>query len=485
MKDPSGRLARWSCKLSQHDFEIIHRSGKFMVVPDALSRSPVDPPTNNDVLVISNPDEVISLDINLNDLDKFYKTIRDKIEKNPDNYPQWLVQNNYVYKLIPSRIPLNTNISEWKLLVPKSQIKNIIGSCHDVPTASHAGYKKTHDRVMITYYWPKMRQDIYKYVRGCKECSAQKSINHKRFSLMGAEKNVRFPWQVIALDLVGPLPQSSNGFQYILVVSDWFTKYPLLFPLRNAKAPNIVKHIENDVFLIYGVPQTIICDNGRQLISKAIQKLISDYSCNISYTPYYHASPNFVERWNISICTAVRFYVSEKHKTWDKELGKIGYALRTNVHEVTGHSPAFLNFGRIVPISGNYYGKSNCIDIVPDSQEFWVKNLTNLKDIYLQVKKSLHLAHIKNAKYYNLRRRDKEFHTGEYVWKKNIVLSDAANDFTKKLAPRYKLCKIVGKKSKLVYELENENGSKAGTWHIEHLKSYYDNVSSDESDNED
>lgn len=64
------------------------------------------------------------------------------------------------------------------------------------------------------------------------------------------------------------------------------------------------------------------------------------------------------------------------------------------------------------------------------------------------------------------------------------MLSDAANDFTKKLASRYILCKVIRKKSKLVYELEKEDGSNAGIWHIEHLKSYYENISTDEESEE-
>lgn len=488
LKEPSGRLARWSCKLSQFDFEIVHRKGTLMVVPDALSRSPVESPPSalsNEILVVTHPDEIISLDIDLNNLDSYYVRMRTKILESPEKFPQWLVKSNYVYKLIPSRVTLNTNISDWKLLVPKSQRSKIIESCHDDPTASHAGFRKTYSRVLLTYFWPKMRYDVMKYVRNCKMCSAQKPINHSKFGLMGSEKVVRFPWQVIALDLLGPLPRSSSGYQYLLVVSDWFTKYPVLFPLRNAKSQNIVKHLENDVFLVYGVPQTIICDNGRQLVSKEIKKLVLDYGSRFSYTPYYHPSPNFVERWNRTICSSIRCYVSENHKAWDKQLAKIGYALRTNIHEVTGYSPAFLNFGRIVPCSGDYYGKFPSTEILPSSQEFWAKNLTDLKDIYKEVEKRLHTAYIRNSNYYNLRRRDKEFHIGDFVWKRNLVLSDAANDFTKKLAPRYILCKIVGKKSKLVYVLQREDGTDAGTWHIEHLKPYNDSVSTDnESESE-
>lgn len=63
---------------------------------------------------------------------------------------------------------------------------------------------------------------------------------------------------------MGPFPRSSKGNSYLLVIGDWFTKYTLPYPMRQATAKSIVKFIENQVFLVFGVPQFIICDNGIQ-----------------------------------------------------------------------------------------------------------------------------------------------------------------------------------------------------------------------------
>jgi hypothetical protein len=38
LKEPTGKLARWSVKLQQYSFDLIHRKGTFNIVPDALSR---------------------------------------------------------------------------------------------------------------------------------------------------------------------------------------------------------------------------------------------------------------------------------------------------------------------------------------------------------------------------------------------------------------------------------------------------------------
>lgn len=87
-------------------------------------------------------------------------------------------------------------------------------------------------------------------------------------------------------------------------------------------------------------------------------------------------------------------------------------------------------------------------------------------------KESIHSAHERNSRAYNLRRRDFSFHVGDYIWRKNYVLSSAANQLSSKLAPKYILCQVYKKVSNLVYELKNIDGSKAGKWHIKDLKVY-------------
>lgn len=491
MRDPSGKLARWSVRLNQFDFNIVHRKGKFNVVPDALSRGPVDPPpVESEYLedAVVNADECITLDIDLSNVDSFYEKMREKIISRPDDFPQWTVKNRYVYKLIPSKTPIATNISEWKLLVPKKQRLSILRSCHDDEKAAHLGVAKTTARTSLTYYWPKMRRDIYRYVRSCKTCNAQKAPTTARFGLMGAEKKVRFPWQVISVDLMGPLPKSSKGHSYLLVVSDWFTKYTLLHPLRKATAASVVRYLEDQVFLVYGIPQYVICDNGTQLISTLFKNLVKEYRSKIWYTAKYHAQANFVERSNRTIGAAIRSYIQKDHKYWDRNISKIGFALRTAKHEVTGYSPAFLNFGRVLPATGDYYGNISFDELQQGNPTCYAQDLGKLREIYHDVQAKLNMAYKRNAHYYNLRKRDVEFFVGDKVWKKNKVLSDAAQNFAQKLAPRYVLCTIRKKISKLVYTLENEDGSDVGNWHVKDLKPYFGSIpdleESDDSERE-
>lgn len=465
LKEPTGKLARWAVKLQQYSFELCHRKGKLNVVPDALSRIP------------SVNGEVNTIQVDLMNVDKWYINMQENIVKFPNKYPGWKVEDEIIFKYIPSNSPLTSNVVEWKTLIPKSQRKSVISLCHDSPICAHGGFQKTLTRIQDEYYWPKMRRDVMQYVRSCQVCNQQKSENKSRMGLMGNEKRVQYPWQIIAVDIMGPFPRSSRGNSYLLVVADWFSKFTLLLPMRKAIASTIVKFMENSVFLVYGVPQFIICDNGSVFAGSEFKKLANKYNVQkIWFNARYHPQCNYVERINRTIGTAIRSYINKDQRKWDDHIFHIQNAINTAKHEVTGYTPSFVNFGRVVPMSGNYYGNvSSTKDqrLLAASRDNYVTDQKSLSHVYEEIKNQLHKAYVSNKRQYDLRKRDVEFQVGNKVWRKNKVLSDATRHFSSKLAPRFVLSKVRARLSKLVYVLENEDGSLAGNWHIKDLKPYY------------
>ncbi|KAL1140921.1 hypothetical protein AAG570_000849 [Ranatra chinensis] len=118
----------------------------------------------------------------------------------------------------------------WRLAIPKPLRLAVLRQCHDSPTAAHLGVFKTRGRVRERYYCPGMHTDIAQYVARCRTCLSIKPETGGPKGLMGSEKEVSEPWDVIATGIMGPFPPSSKQNWYLVVVSDYFTKYSLLFP---------------------------------------------------------------------------------------------------------------------------------------------------------------------------------------------------------------------------------------------------------------
>lgn len=493
LQNPTGRLARWAVRLRQFSFNLVHRKGSNNVVPDFLSRAPpIDSP--NDLSEVDHGkisskfiSSITIPEVSLDKIDPWYNNLRKKVRSTPNSYPQWKVENDFLLKFIPVAVPFSSNLIEWKYVVPRPQRRDIIDACHSPPTCSHLGVYKTLSRIKEKFYWPKMKYDVLKFIRNCRVCGSQKSSNQKPMGLMGKEKHVCFPFQTIAIDLMGPFPRSKKGNKWLLVVGDWFSKYVLLCSLRSSKSSHITNFLEKNVFLTYGVPQFIICDNGPQFISREFKNLAKKYQVQkICYNAVYSPQCNFVERINKTVGTAIRSYIS-KHDTWDVELEKIQFALNTSRHEITNHTPAFLVFARHLPISGKYYGsipKEQDFEITPGNRDNYAADLKDLNLVFQEVRGKLHSAYERNSKYYNLRRRNISFNKGDLVWRHNKVLSQAAIKYTAKLAPRFVLSKVHEKVSNVVYELIDLDGTKTGRWHIKDMKPYLgqEDVSSDASD---
>lgn len=462
IEKPIGRLCRWAILLSQFDYEIIYRPGKSNVVPDALSRSFPDEPHS-----ICNLETKIS--------DKWYLKMLNNVSEFPEKYPLFFVEKNILYKHFENPTDINTNLRNWKQVVPKDNRINVLKEYHDSPFSAHFGFKKTFNRIFEEHWWPSMRQDIKKYIAKCQICHEQKAFQFGRMGLMGAPKSVSMPFQLLSIDIQGPFPKSKSGHSYLLVVVDWFTKFTFIKKLRRALSHEICTYLAENVFAYFGVPQTIIVDNGSQFISKEFKKLLNDHKIsNVWYNARYHPQTNNVERSNRVIGTAIRSYIKDNnHRDWDVHVHKICNAINTAVHDVTGFSPAFLVFGRNLPIFGDYYGLIPQKNLSPykfEDRTQFMSELSKLPDLYKMVEENIKKSYQRNKHYYNLRKRHVEFETGDTVYKRNHVLSDAPNYFSNKLAKKYIKCKVHRKISPIIYELLDEDNKNIGRYHIKDLK---------------
>lgn len=459
LNNPTGRLARWGVRLSAYNFIIKHRRGADNVVADSLSRSV--------------PITAISTDSNniLQTNDPWYLNIYNGCTKSPSSFLNYRIQNNKLYRYVKSLNAL-TREFEWKEVVPAENRDELLQKNHSEPTSGHFGIFKTYKRIHLNYFWPGMYHSVAKFVSNCDICTSHKYPTHPTLGNMGRPKECSRPFQVLSMDLIGPLPVTRKQNTFILVITCCFSKYCSLFPIRRATAEIITRILEENIFLIHGIPSTIYMDNGKQFTSNILKNLLNHYKIpNIRFTPKYTPQVNTVERYNKTIMVAVSSYIENDHRLWDVNLPKIQFAMNSSVNEVTGFTPSFLVFGRELVSCGSHYTDTDQIDdAIFSPRDEYAENLGVLKKIFDKVQLSLLKSHSRNSTTYNLRRKNVEFNVGDIVWKRTYYLSDKDNRFAKKLAPKFVKCRVVTKKSPLIYDLEDLNGCHLGTWHIKDLK---------------
>ncbi|KAI5637291.1 retrotransposon gag protein domain-containing protein [Phthorimaea operculella] len=195
----------------------------------------------------------------------------------------------------------------------------------------------------------------------------------------------------------------------------------------------------------------------------------NNYDRNRSY-PNYRANVNKLNPNNY--VHALHTSNDDDHRSWDIFLPKIQFAMNNSVSEATGFTPSFLVYGREIVTCGSHYVDNDLGDeILFLPRDIYAENLGCLSELFTNVQSKLWHAHIKNASHYNTRRKPLEFRVGDLVMKRTYVLSNKDKYFCKKLAPKFIKCRVIAKKSPLVYVLEDMSRKNIGTWHIKDLKS--------------
>ena len=91
-----------------------------------------------------------------------------------------------------------------------------------------------------------------------------------------------YPWEIITVDFIGPLPKSCKQNKHLLVIQDKFTKWVECVPLREATAVGLKKAIRERIFSKFGWPRKLISDNGSQFTSKDFIRFLKEkfyFSC--------------------------------------------------------------------------------------------------------------------------------------------------------------------------------------------------------------
>jgi transposase InsO family protein len=330
--------------VKQHDFDIRYRKGVLNRVADALSRQPATAKEE------TTPEDLFTLEGAPGC--SWYTKMRREVEQNSAAYPDYCIQGDRLHRhfwdMSDSTEP---ELSDpWKLCVPKPARAAVLKECHDNPTAGHLGIAKTTARLALRYYWPGMFREAAQYVRKCPSCQRYKTPQQQPPGKMYPTPN-RQPWETVSTDLVGPLPRSSRGNCYVVVMQDRFTKWVQCRAVRKATARAVTQALYEEVITRFGCPVTVISDNGTQYSGTTFRTLLQELGIAHRLTPPYTPQANPVERTNKTLKTMVAQFCEADQKKWDARLPELMFALNTSRHESTKYTPAMLNFGRelVVP----------------------------------------------------------------------------------------------------------------------------------------
>ena len=191
----------------------------------------------------------------------------------------WLSEDHKLYKRYLS--------GPYLLCVHHELTESLLEELHKGICGSHTGGRSlAHRAITQGYWWPNIQREALEYVKKCDQCQRfVPSIHQSR----GILNPLSSPWPFAqwGLDIVGSFPKAVGNI-YLLVDTDYFTKWVEAEPLANIKDVDAKRIVWKNIVTQFGVPHVLISDNDLQFDSKMFRKYCGELGITNRYsTPAY------------------------------------------------------------------------------------------------------------------------------------------------------------------------------------------------------
>ncbi|UYV61886.1 hypothetical protein LAZ67_1006958, partial [Cordylochernes scorpioides] len=310
VKNPHGRLFRWSLILSQYSFDIKHIKGLNNIEADMLSRAPVS----------------------------FYLTYNELKEH------QSTEQISSAKIKIQNGLYMINKKGFKRAYVPQTLRHKLLNKVHT--KHGHIGTTQMTKIISPHYYWPHMSRDIANYTKHCETCQFNKSRDNRIvYGPLQQMPIATHPNHIFSLDTLGGLHNYGTTRRSIHMIVDHHSRFLWAFPTKSVSTDSYITCLRN-LFQI-NKPEILITDRNAAFLSRKFKHFLKRNNVKHLLTSSHHPETNAkVERLNSTIINRLRCEYNANLKIpWTKYIPKITESYNETVHTTTGFTPKFLYYG--------------------------------------------------------------------------------------------------------------------------------------------
>ncbi|CAA7047599.1 unnamed protein product, partial [Microthlaspi erraticum] len=419
--------------------------------------------------------EVASADVAPNWMTPIINYLRDDLLPSNRRECRKIKQQAARFCLYEDKLYRRSFSSPYLRCITPEEARQVLMELHHGECGSHSGGRSLVLRaVRAGYYWPTMSNDATRFARQCDKCQ-----RHAQVSKLPPEnlKSISSSWPFMkwGMDIVGKLPTAPAQKVFLLVMTDYFSKWVEAEAFSQVTDKEVRGFIWRNIICKFGVPQEIVTDNGPQFTSNNFKNYCITWGIKLSFaTPRHPQSNGQAESSNKTIIQMLKKRLESAKGKWVEELPGVLWAYRTTSKIATGETPYSLVYGMEAVVPSEVTVKTIRTEHLQYQEN---EELMKLDLDLLDEKRET--ARIQNwcyqqdiARRYNKNVRTRTFQVGEWVLRR--VFQNTMERGAGKLGPTwegpYKITEVRGSGA---YKLQDKDGkNQPNSWNALHLKTY-------------
>ncbi|CAC5426234.1 unnamed protein product [Mytilus coruscus] len=361
-----------------------------------------------------------------------------------------------------------------QLVAPQKIRETIFHQLHHNKIAGHFGKDRTLNAIRTRFYWPRITENIKLWCLECDLCARCKPGPGVGKSPLRQSKSSA-PLERINVDIVGPLPITTNRNEYIIVLGDYYSNWKEAFPVPDHTAMTVADKIITEFICRFGCPLQLHTDQGKEFESHLFKTMCKKIGVQKTHsTPYRPQSSGLVERYNRSLKQMLSMFVNEHRNDWDEHIPYLMMAYRSTVHSTTKCTPNSLMLRREIRCPVDLmFGLPNTVnDFCRIEYVEWVKN--TLTEAYKHVYDHSGQAAQRQKSYYDRGLKVRKLEPNCWVWrwyppKRNQTLGLGWT------GPYL----VIEKITDVTYKIQKSEQTKSIMVHVDHLKPYLECLNQD------
>jgi predicted aspartyl protease len=430
LQDHSNMINNWKMILSQYRYKVVHRPGKYLVLEDALSRSPELLCLELDRLIL-NQDH----DKELSELKKIL--LEEKYVSTLDltNYPvkDMVIIDNVLYYI--SYNNMNKRRRFYRIVLTDSGLDEVFTNLHSSNLAGHLGFARTYENIAREYWSYNLYSKVKERYEKCRECKMNQLT--RRTDVDDLRIIANEPFEILEMDHIVVGVEGEGGYNYILTVTDVFSGKTWFLPSKTMEALETYRLLFDNVFSVFRFPKYLYSDNSSSF-NNEIDNLISaatGMKHEYARTNSIGHTGSVENRNKVVELIITKFLERDDQSKWPRYCSSAAYAYNKSINSL-GFAPdtivlGFDNFS-LIDLETDYDRRANKGLLSEERVKEWIEGLKRgirtVKEVRNKLSKNKDKDKFKNTK--------KNIKVGDYVVLSQHEVSFVDKALNRKLANR-------------------------------------------------